>query len=118
MGCRIRIGDKIILYTSSGVIETLYHEFLEEIQQQKIPMNKDLENFVDKLQVSAITLGGEWFDVEKEVSSSKNLGIILDILENVIDKIKLEVADFALKDLWNFYAELCIYKEQLEQKGH
>lgn len=117
MACNVKIGNKIILQATSGLIETLYYEFVEVVQQKKMAMNSDLENFIDKLQFSYLTLGGERFDIAEIITSSKNLQIIMSILELVIDIIKRELADFALKNLWNFYFELEKYKNELESQG-
>ena len=117
MACKVKLENKIILQATSGLIETLYYEFLEETQKKNIVMNTDLENFIDKLQFSYLTLGGERFDIAEIITSSKNLQTIISVLELVINNIKQELAPFALNDLWNFYFELGKYKEELEIQG-
>lgn len=117
MACNVQLEKKIILQTTSGVMEALHLEFLHIVEDKNIIMNDDLQNFIDKLQFSSLTTGGEPFYIEEIITSSEKMQTIIFILAIAINNIKSELAGFALKDLWNFYGELEKYKKELKHQG-
>lgn len=117
MSCTIELKDKTILKTSVGVFESLFYEFKDLIEEQNISVNQEFELFKEKLDDSIFTLGGVCIDIENIFHNSKNLHLLIILLEKTIEKIKHELKDWALADLWKFHGELVKYKKELEAAG-
>ena len=58
--------------------------------------------------------GGGVINNKSNIKNSNDLITLIDFLEQTINKLKHELKDWALADLWKFHAELVKYKEELE----
>ena len=114
MSCTIELKDKTILETSVGVFESLFHEFNNLKEKENLQINKEFELFMEKIDNAIFTLGGVCIDIEKIFHNSNNLELVIFLLEITINKIKYELRDRAIENLWKFHGELVKYKEELE----
>lgn len=118
MSCSIEKNGQIIFRSSISIFESLYHEIKELVTVENLKTNSEFDIFMEKLDETTFTLGGTTIDIAEIFNNSKNLKILMDLLERSIIKLKPQIRDFVLKDLWNFYGELDKYKEELEAQGH
>lgn len=57
------------------------------------------------------------FDISDFIQNSNDFYILMSLLEETIRRIKPELKDWAIEDLWRFHGGLAKYKEELESQG-
>lgn len=116
MSCNIYINDKRVLKTTSGLFDTLYYSFEEILEQQSI-YDIEIKSFMNNME-QANNIGCSYgFDIGENIKTSKNIFLIINLLEETIKKFKPRLKDWAVEDLWKFHGELAKYKEELESQG-
>lgn len=118
MSCSIKKNGQIIFRSSVSIFESLYHEIKELLTAENLKTNSEFDIFIEKLDETTFTLGGTSIDIAEIFNNSKNLELLINLLEKSIIKLKPQIRDFVLKDLLDFYFELKKYKEELETEGH
>lgn len=117
MSCLIEKNDKIILEGSTGLLEDLFYEFQDIIEEENLKINSEFDYFMDKLEKTIFTHGGALVDIAAIFHSSENLQLLIMLLEKTIPRIKYGLKEHAILDLWKFHRELVNYKEELEAAG-
>lgn len=118
MSSEILNKGKEVLKTSWGIFDSLYYNFLEIAQEQKIlEKNRSILELISYMGVINENPCNSCFDIADFIKDSKSAYLLMGLLEETIKKIKHELKDWAIADLWKFHAELVKYKEELESQG-
>ena len=111
MSCNIYINEKKVFKTSCRIFDSLDYGFLEESE------NSEFAYFITNMEQANEMNCCYGFDIGDFIRSKKSVLILIDLLKKIIHKIKHQLKDWALADLWKFHTELIKYKEELEAQG-
>lgn len=114
MSASIIINNRVVLKTSSGMIETLYYELEEILVSKNIFLNQEMISFMKFLEEQKISCSYIYLD--EYIKTSQSVETLLFLLEVVIDKLK-SYPKLTINSLWKFYGELMAYGEQLADEG-
>lgn len=118
MSSEILNNGKEILKTTWGVFDSLYYNFLEIAQEQKIlEKNKAILELISYMGVINENPCNYCFDIGDFIKDSKSVYLLMGLLEETIKRIQHHLKDWTLADLWKFHGELVKYKEELESQG-
>lgn len=112
MSCLIEKNDKIILECSTGLLEDMFYEFQDIIEEENLKINSEFDYFLDRLEKTILTHGGALVDIAAIFRSSANLQLLIMLLEMTIPRIQHGLKEHAILDLWKFHSELVKYKEE------
>ena len=117
MAASIFKNDDEIFRCSIGIFDSLYNEMNDIVQQEEVETNKEFDHFMKELDETLFTLGGTLIDVEEIFTQSKNLDILISLVERVIYILRSQVQKYVVEKLWKFHAELIKYQEELKAQG-
>ena len=110
--------NKVEVFRSSvGVLECLYNEMNDVVEQEEVETNEEFDRFMEKLEETSFTLGGTLIDIQRIFTQSKNLDLLITLVERAIYVLRSQVREYVVEKLWKFHAELIKYKEELEAAG-
>jgi len=117
MSAEIFIKDRFVKI-SWGTFDSLYYNFLETCEKNEIFLNyPSIEKLVTFMGLINANPCNGCFDVSDYLTSSKDVHVLLNILEDTINKLKKECPDFTINALWNVYKELMAYGDELKAQG-
>ena len=113
--CFMVNGQKIFK-TSGGMFEILYYEFEKITEEKGLIKNPEILSFMQAMQLHSKTMF-PYFDIAEYINTSILVLILLNILEEAIDKLKNEIYPSAITSFWGFYKELMVYGDELVAQG-
>ena len=110
--------NKVEIFRSSvSIFECLYHEMNDVVEQEGVETNEEFDRFMEKLEETSFTLGGTLIDIQRIFTQSKNLDLLITLVERAIYVLRSHVREHVIENLWKFHAELIKYQEELKAQG-
>lgn len=114
MSVRIFCNNKEILHWQNSIVDGIYTNIMEEIENSNLNLSANLKETLEHLYLA--TLGWN-FDIADYLKTKEEIVIFADLVKNALEKeqkSKYPYTPLAEKLLTNFYKEIITYSNEIK----